>query len=61
MDEDRFDSEQRISEGLATVGRESMTHEQIKAFVSVYGIPWWVEPTEELIVLCPIRLRPAGK
>lgn len=35
-----------------------MTREQIKAFVAVYGIPWWVTVDAELLAICPLRFRP---
>lgn len=58
---DRFESEKAICETLGKVGRESMTEEKIIAFVKLYGIPWWVEPTEKIVEACPIRLRPSNK
>lgn len=58
---DRFESEKAICETLGKVGRESMTEEKIIAFVKLYGIPWWIEPTEKIVEACPIRLRPSNK
>ena len=53
----RYNSEMAICERLTDIARKAMTREQIEAFVSKYGIPWWLEPDEKLIELCPLRFR----
>lgn len=54
----RFDSEREICKTLGEIGRQTKTHSEKCEFVSRFGLPWWIEPTQEFLELCPIRLRP---
>lgn len=57
-DFDRAASEEKICRTLGEIGRACKTREQIKKFVSEFGIPWWIEnPDQELLDLVPLRFR----